>query len=163
MTSRRRRARTQKAGESAPGVDGEILPAGSKPDPNGSMTGGVYAEIAAQITNYTDRPDLLLEVMEKHDPGFIKGMNDEAREFSARFRLSRFRFGRFQSYAGVIVSVAVALAILYIIYLMAVAGALTFWHLVGFGILYAVTQSGPSGWMQVIKQIVNLVKGVNGK
>lgn len=141
-------------------TQGEIIPP-EKLDPNGLPS--VYADIAAQITHYTDRPDLLLEVIEKHDPGFIKGMNEEAREFSKTYRESRFRFGRFQSYASAIIAFIVALVIVFIIYSLAMKGDLTAWHLVGFAIFYAVTQSGPSGFMKVVSQIVGIVKGVNGK
>lgn len=151
----RRRPSTQTA------TNGEIIPP-NKAESTG-VTGDIYADIAAQITHYTDRPDLLLEVIEKHDPGFIKGMNDEARSFSKKYRTSRFRFGRFQSYSGVVVAIVVALAIMYVIYELAKSGNLTGWHLIGFAVLYAVTQSGPSGWIKIVNQIVNIAKGMNGK
>lgn len=139
----------------------EIIPPGAKPDGNGVPS--VYAEIAAQINQYTDRPDLLLEVIEKHDPGFIKGMNDEAREFSRKNRQARFEFGRFQAYASLIVAVVVALGILGIIALLGVLGTLSIWHLLGLAIFYAVTQSGPSGFLKIVSRIVDIIKGAGGK
>ncbi len=141
--------------------EGEIIPP-SKADSTG-VAGNIYADIAAQITNYTDRPDLLLEVIEKHDPGFIKEMNDEARQFSRKYRNSRFRFGRAQSYSSLAVSIIVALAILFVIYELAKAGNLSGWQLVGFAIFYAVTQSGPSGFIKIAGQIAEIFRGFGGK
>lgn len=147
--------------ESGTVSDGEVLP-----PVRGDSTGvppNIYAEITAQISQYTDRPDLLLEVIEKYDPGFIKGMNEESREFSRRSRISRFRFGRFQAYGSAIVAFLVAFSILTIILVMALDGSLTFLHLLGFGIFYAITQSGPSGFKRVIDQIVKVIKSGLGK
>ncbi|MEM1371876.1 MAG: hypothetical protein AAGG72_06570, partial [Pseudomonadota bacterium] len=31
--------------------------------------------VIGDIANYTDRPDLFIEAVEKHDPGFIKEIN----------------------------------------------------------------------------------------
>lgn len=76
--------------ERADKQDQEVLPPAR--DDATSVPGNIYADIAAQINQYTDRPDLFLEAIERHDPGFIKGMNDEAREFSRKNRLSRFYF-----------------------------------------------------------------------
>ncbi len=61
------------------------------------MPGG-SVDVLALIANYTERPDLLLEVVEKHDPGFIKRMNQNAEAGAVEFRKSRFNFGRFQAY-----------------------------------------------------------------
>lgn len=49
----------------------EILP----PEESGKddQTAGNY--FLAQVSNYTNRPDLLIAEIEKHDPGFIKRMN----------------------------------------------------------------------------------------
>jgi hypothetical protein len=119
----------------------------------------VYAEIAAQFNQYTHRPDLLLEAIERHDPGFIKGMNDEARKFARKQRVSRFRFGRAQAYASLVVSIIAALSILSILGWLAYTNALTIWIIIGLGIVYAVTQSGPRGFAEVAKSIVNAIRG----
>ncbi|MBO9589569.1 MFS transporter [Devosia sp.] len=138
----------------------EIIPPG-KTEPNG--TPSIYAEIAAQINQYTDRPDLLLEVIEKHDPGFIKEMNAEARDFSRKSRNSRFEFGRFQAYGSTILAMCVAVAIIALLFTLAIMGMLDFWQILGLAIFYAVTQSGPSGFIKVVKSIVDMVKGRYGK
>lgn len=140
---------------------GEITP--PKKGDSTAAPGHIYAEIAAQINQYTDRPDLLLEVIEKHDPGFIKAMNDEARHFSKKYRVSRFRFGRFQSYSTLFVQIAVAAAIIGIIYVMAQERTLSTWHLVGFAIFYAITQSGPAGFARIAAMLANMMHGRSGR
>lgn len=136
---------------------GDIIPPGQKSSP-GSVT-QIYADIAAQITQYTDRPDLFLEAIERHDPGFIKSINDEAREFSRKFRRSRFRFGRFQAYSALLMALCAAGLVLYIIYDLSQRGLLTFWALLGLGIFYAITQSGASGFVKIASQIADIAKG----
>ena len=59
--------------ENDPPKDGEILP----PEISGQEKENVdelniYAQIANSISNYTNRPDLLMDAIERHDPGFIK-------------------------------------------------------------------------------------------
>lgn len=140
--------------------DGEVIPP-TKADSD--LTPSIYAEIAAQINQYTDRPDLLLEVVEKHDPGFVKEMNNEARQFSRKYRTSRFRFGRVQSYTGLAVSVGAAALLLYVIYLLAMTRQLGFWNLVALGIVFAIAQSGTTGFLKVVNQIADIIKGTTGK
>jgi hypothetical protein len=57
-----------------------VLPPGGRRTSSdvGSTT---IVEIAAQLNHFTDRPDLFLEAIEKHDPGFIKKMNAKLRVF----------------------------------------------------------------------------------
>jgi hypothetical protein len=138
-------------------AEGEIIP----PSVNGDQSNvpNVYAEIAAQITQYTDRPDLLLEVVEKHDPGFIKSMNDEARAFSKKTRNSRFNFGRTQAYVSLAVQVAAALVILAALYQFVTGESVGFLPIVGLGIVFAITQSGIGGFMKIVNQIVAIIRG----
>lgn len=58
-----------------------------------------------------------------------------------------------------IVSILVAFAILAIIYVLAERGSLNFWQLIGFAVFYAVTQSGPSGFLRVASKIADMVRG----
>lgn len=130
----------------------EVLP----PAPN-SGTAQVYAEIAAQINQYTDRPDLFLETIEKHDPGFIKKMNDSARLYSKRSREQRFRFGKIQSYTALSLSLIAALIICAALVLMIYLGYANFWTIVGLAIFYAVTQGGSRGFGSIISAISTAV------
>lgn len=138
-------------------MSGDLIPPGK--DPPGGIPPALYAEIVAQINQYTDRPDLLIEVIEKHDPGFIRSMNEESRTFARKARDSKFNFGRAQAYTSLGVQVVAACVVLYVLYLMATTNHLTVWLLVGFGILFAITQSGMSGFLKVISQLGQIFKG----
>lgn len=85
-------------------------------------------------------------------------MNEEAKEFSKKSRLSRFNFGRAQAYVSLVLQVIAAFVILGVIAWIAYSNALNFWVLVGIGILYAITQSGTSGFMKIVSQVVALFK-----
>lgn len=140
--------------------DPEILP------PDGNKDAGsaaIYAEIAAQINQYTDRPDLLLEVVEKHDPGFIKSMNEESREFARESRRSRFVFGKIQAYSAIAISALAALVVLLCLwYLIETeqAGFLTF---IGLAIFYAITQGGLKGFLKIIDGVRHAIAKLQGK
>ncbi|WJR66988.1 hypothetical protein QTA58_22830 [Neorhizobium sp. CSC1952] len=136
--------------------EGDVLP----PAPEG-IPPALYAEIIAQINQYTDRPDLLIEVIEKHDPGFIKAMNDEAREFSKKSRTSRFNFGRAQAYTALAIQVLAAIAVLAGLGWLVYSQKLTFGNGLAIGIIYAITQSGTSGFTKIVSQIAQLIKGRN--
>lgn len=61
--------------------DGEILgpegPQGAQQSPEGD-------NYIALISQYTERPDLLIDTLEKHDPGFIARMNKKAEDRADR-------------------------------------------------------------------------------
>lgn len=145
------------------GVDGDIEPPRNKraseappPPPN------IYADNAAQINQYTDRPDLFLEAIERYDPGFIKSMNDEARTYARRYRESRFHFGRIQAYLGLFVAVVAALTVLYVLYVLAENGNIDFLNVIALGVFFAISQSGASGFMKIVTQVVELIKNARG-
>lgn len=135
--------------------NGDVLP----PTPPEGIPPALYAEIVAQINQYTDRPDLLIEVIERHDPGFIRSMNEEAKEFSKKSRLSKFNFGRAQAYTSLVLQVIAALSVLAVLGWLGYTGKLTFGNAVAIGIVYAITQSGMSGFTKIVSQIAQLFKG----
>jgi hypothetical protein len=59
----------------------EVLPPNGTGSASMDVSLTTIVEIAAQLNHYTDRPDLFLEAIERHDPGFIKKMNAEADNF----------------------------------------------------------------------------------
>ena len=124
--------------------------------PNGA---GGTADVLAIISNYTERPDLLLEVVEKHDPGFIKRMNQNAEDGAKRFRESRFRFGRFQAYTTLAIQVIAALTLLGFVGFALVNGQLNFWLLIAFAVFYAVAQGGRGGFVEIAKGLAALLGG----
>ena len=98
--------------EGKPPKDGEILP----PDTESEGTeGSMLPSILALISNYTDRPDLFLAEVEKHDPGFTKRMNSSAERHSEQLRVGKYHFGKRQAYAALGVSALAAIAILAIL------------------------------------------------
>ncbi len=120
---------------------------------------GGTAEVLAIIANYTERPDLLLEVVERHDPGFIKRMNQNAESGAAEFRRSRFNFGRIQAYTTLVVQVAAALATLGFVGYALWKDVLTFWLLIAFAVFYAVAQGGRGGFMEIARGLAALLSG----
>lgn len=136
----------------------EVLPP-SKAMPNGTSP-SVYADIAAQINQYTDRPDLLLETIEKHDPGFIAAMNAEAKEFAKKSRQSKFNFGRVQAYTSLVVAVIAALAILGGLLYTLIQGTGTLWVIIGLAIFFAISQSGLSGFLKIAHSISKAVASI---
>ena len=110
----------------------------------------------AQVSNYTDRPDLLLAEIEKHDPGFVKRMNEASERDAAEMRKARFRFGERQAYAGLTVSVLAALALLATVFI-AVWNEQGFWTIIALGLVYAITQGGSRGFNRLIEGIQQML------
>lgn len=148
--------------DNQPPVEPEILPpennaSGNKPD-----AAPLANVLLAQVSNYTNRPDLFLETIEKHDPGFIKRMNDDAEVFNKKARKQMFSFGKIQAYAGLIVSVIAAFLLLGTIVASVFIKDIGFWQILAIGIFYAITQAGTSGFANIAGQVAKMV-GSKGK
>lgn len=126
-------------------------------DPLPTDGAGGPVDVLAIIATYTERPDLLLEVVEKHDPGFIKRMNENAEAGAAEFRESRFRFGRNQAYMTLLVQVVAAFTILAFVGYVSYSGKLSFWLLIGFAVFYAVAQGGRGGFIEIARGLAGLL------
>lgn len=103
-----------------------------------SLPSSASVNILAEISNYTDRPDLLLSEIEKHDPGFIKAMNEQAREFSEQERRERFKFGKYQAYVSLSVQTIAALAILGMGFTLIATNQAGFPTIVAIGVFFAI-------------------------
>ena len=114
----------------------------------------------AQVSNYTDRPDLLIEKIEEHDPGFIRRMNEASERNAAEERDARFKFGKRQAYAGLSVSVLAAIASLGFLGLAIMNGA-DFWQIIAIGIVYAITQGGSFGFSRLVDAVAELLSSRN--
>lgn len=134
---------------------GEVLPPKDPPPEDKA----IYNQLIASITQYTDRPDLFLEAIERHDPGFIKRMNEESSSFSKKNREARFNFGQFQAYVTLGISGVAALVILAALVYLIYAGHASFWSIVGLALFYAVTQSGSKGFLSIIEGIKGIISG----
>ena len=134
--------------------DHEILP----PDPTGGKDESAANFYLAQVSNYTDRPDLLIAEIEKHDSGFVKRMNAASERDASQRRDARFKFGKIQAYSGLAVSVISAVSLLVIIGI-AVWFDRGFWSIVGLGLVFAITQSGSHGFSRLVEGVRDLVAG----
>jgi len=143
-----------------PTQNGEILP--PEVEKVGSDGSGLNQTWLAQVNNYTDRPDLLIAEIEKHDPGFVKRMNEAAEHESAELRSARFKFGKVQAYAALGVSLIAALAIVGAVFYAISKGA-GFGTLIALGVLYAISQGGSRGFSRLVEAVSDLVGRFRGE
>lgn len=138
--------------------NGELLgPEQQSPD---SSVGDNYI---ALISQYTERPDLLLQTLEKHDPGFIKRMNEKVEKRSERMSNAKFWFGGVQAYSGLAVAVIAALVVLSLLGYSVVNGLASFWLIIALSIFYAISQGGPSGFLELCRGIADFFRKDNSK
>ena len=139
--------------------EGEVLPP-EKTEEGLKVEDGVniYTQIIQSISHYTDRPDLLLKTIEEHDPGFIRRMNESAREYSEKLRNGRLRFGEIQAYISQAVRVVAAAVILGTFFYAVHIKYASFWLIVAMVLFFAVAQSGTSGFARLTRAISNLVE-----
>ena len=128
-------------------------------DPLRPRLSGGSVDVLAIFANFTERPDLMLEVVEKHDPGFIKRLNQNVESGAEEFRKSKFRFGRFQAYTGLGIQGVAVLGVMGLMFYLASLGQLTFWHPIGLAVFYAVAQGGTHGFLEVAKGLSSLLNG----
>lgn len=139
----------------------EILPPEDSGDNNHSTEIPTNI-LLAQISNYTNRPDLFLETIEKHDPGFIKRMNEDAEEFSKTTRKSMFNFGRLQAYTGLAVSFIAAVTLLGLTFAAVFFNNIGFFQTISLAIFFAITQSGTKGFGAIASQIAKITNKNDG-
>ena len=132
--------------------EGEVLepeaPQGAQPSPDGD-------NYIALISQYTERPDLLINTLEQHDPGFVARMNKKAEDRADRMATAKFWFGGIQAYAGLAVSVIAALVLLGLVVYAVINGHYGFWFLIGAAVFYAITQGGPSGFAELCRGVAS--------
>jgi hypothetical protein len=139
-------------------MNGDVLP----PEPDGESDVALHNSYLALVSNYTDRPDLLIAEIEKHDPGFVKRMNEATEHNAKQLREARFHFGKRQAYVALAVSTIAAIALLSLVGVSVWKGQ-GFWQILALGLFYAITQGGSSGFARIIEAIGDLVRGKNGE
>lgn len=133
--------------------DGEVLgPEIDRPD------GPIGDNYIALISQYTERPDLLIGELERHDPGFVKRMNEQAEIRAARMSDARFWFGGIQAYSGLGVSIAAALVVLGLLSYAVIKGSAGFWLVIALAVFYAISQGGPSGFVELCRGVAAFFK-----
>lgn len=121
--------------------------------PEKGNSGDTSVDIAALVHHYTDRPDLLINALEAHDPGFVKTFNASARQHQERVRGSRHRFGKVQAYTSLGIQSIAAISILAILGFAVYSGSATFWTIIALAVFYAISQSGPGGFKKIVTAV----------
>jgi len=137
--------------------DGEVIPGSQYNEELARET------IVALITEYTERPDLLIDAIERHDPGFIKKMNDLSLERNERSYESRFKFGEKQAYRGMYQSEIAAIAVFIALFALIFTKQISLFNFLGLGIFYAITQGGEFGFHKIIDSIGEIASRLKGK
>ena len=135
------------------GEQPELIP------PDDAAAGAATQILLAEVRNYTDRPDLFLDMIERHDPGFIKRLNADAEAHAEKLRVSTFNFGRFQAYMVLFVQVILSFATVAVLAMAVIynqAGAST---IISLGVVLAIILSGPSGFGAIAATIERWLHG----
>lgn len=139
--------------DSANAREGEVLPPDDTAVPSDAS---LNQTLIALVSSYTDRPDLLIAEIEKHDPGFVKRMNASSEAHAEEQRAARFKFGKFQAYTSLGVAVFAAVALIAALF-YAIYKEQGFWTIAGIFLFYAVTQGGPAGFTRIIESLRELL------
>lgn len=133
--------------------EGEVLPkhAPTPPSDEGNWL--------ALISNYTERPDLFLAEVEKHDPGFTKRMNEASAKRAETQDTARFHFGKNQAYTALGISAIAAVTLLGILGI-AVWKEAGFWTIIGLAIFYAISQGGSMGISAVVSAVSEFISRI---
>lgn len=134
--------------------DGEVARGDAPPLPpeNGSANNWL-----ALISNYTERPDLFLAEVEKHDPGFVAKMNKDSQERAEINESARFKFSRTQAYTSLALLFGAGAAIIITIVVATLQNGASFWQIIALGIVFAITQGGSFGFEKIIEAVAHLM------
>lgn len=140
-------------------IDGEVL--GNGRDVDGAESAippqdGAPNNWLALISNYTERPDLFLAEVEKHDPGFVARMNKDSQERAERTEGARFVFSKRQAYTSLALALGAGIVIIATIAIVAIKGA-GFWQIMALGVVFAITQGGSLGFEKIIEALAHLM------
>ena len=130
------------------------------PDPEilGPVPEEPQASIIALISQYTERPDLLIAELERHDPGFVRGMNKRGADIADKTREATFRFGQFQAYTSLVLQVVAAFVLLGITASSFIRGDASFWTVIALIVFYAVSQSGVTGFVELTRGLARALR-----
>lgn len=107
--------------------------------------------LLAEVKNYTDRPDLFLETIERHDPGFIARFNRDAEAHAKKLQSSTFNFGRFQAYTVLSVQILLSFATIGVLAVAVIYNNAGSGTIISLGIVLAIILSGPSGFANIAR------------
>lgn len=114
-------------------------------------------QIYADIAQYTQRPDLFIAEVEKHDPGFIKRLNKLAERTAKRDGDIRFNFGKHQAYTGLVYQGFANVCLFALAGGLLYTDKLSFSSIIGIAIFYAVIQSGFDGFIEIARGVAKVI------
>ena len=108
------------------------------------------------LAQFGDRPDLLIETLEKNDPGFIKRVNEMGLVIASSQQTKQDAFARLNAYATMVVSLSSCLMLIGAVYyaLWLKAG---FMSLIAIGFMLVALLGGPRGWGRISESIAKRV------
>lgn len=137
-------------------LQSEVMPAD---DRKKDGIGQIDVNIQALINNYTNRPDLLIAEIEKHDPGFVARMTASAAAHGDRQRQDKLTFAKMQAYTALGLQVIAGLVLLAsIAYAVMSEHGNLFWTIIGLALFYGVAQSGSAGFSNIASSIGRVVE-----
>ena len=128
-----------------------------------SPDGQTNISIEASFAEFTNRPDLMIEVLEKFDPGFVRRMNEMTFVQSERSTKINFRYGGIQAYTSLIISVLMAFGIFGLIAYLVIYGEGKFLTIIALVVFYAVTQGGMSAFHNIADGIISFLHKFGSK
>ena len=161
-------------------LQSEVMPAD---DRKKDGIGQIDVNIQALINNYTNRPDLLIAEIEKHDPGFVARMTASAAAHGDRQRQDKLTFAKMQAYTALGLQVIAGLVLQHahgrpdqaaqtehhrgvegngelasIAYAVMSEHGNLFWTIIGLALFYGVAQSGSAGFSNIASSIGRVVE-----
>ena len=110
------------------------------------------------LAQFSARPDLLVEAVERDDPGAVTRINKQFRQQSQDIHTRRLRFVQFQAYWMLFLGTILVIPLTILFGFLAYNGLL-FWSGFWLVILIALFMSGPAGFIGILY----LIKGERNK
>ena len=114
---------------------------------------------------YTERPDLLVDAMEKYDPGCTKEINTQLREqldLEIQAQKDLAEFNKTNAYRCMYQSEIAAGSVILAIFVLIIMKAATFFNILALGILYAITQGGEIGFRKIAESVGDIASRFKG-
>ena len=111
-----------------------------------------------QINDFTQNPDLFIETLEKHDPGFIKKVNSITIENAKQDQDFRNKFGKFQAWISLFIASTMAYLSFGILIILIMVHQFNLLNCIGVGFIYAVTQGKSRAFYLVIEKAFALIE-----
>ena len=115
-------------------------------------------QIHALINQFDEKPELVLQKLEKISPGTINRIITRAEEHAKAAHQAKVRFENIQEYLGIFLKTTAAFVILGCLVYSFIYDSFRIGWAVAFVIAYGITQSGTSGFKKIVESIETLLK-----